>query len=67
VKVLVCGRGKGKRYFLGKVDNDKEEESLRAAFDRLAETMDNLTFDIKEVSNGTYESLEKGDMFADDL
>ena len=46
--------------------NEMEEEGLRIALDKLS-NVDGLKYDIKEVSNGTFESLEKGDISANEI
>ena len=64
MQVLICGRGNRKAYF-GKVDSKEEKESLERALKELGDTID--SYSIKDVSNGTVESLEKGEIFADEI
>lgn len=64
MQVLICGHGKRKAYF-GKVGSEEEKESLERALKELGDTID--SYSIKEVSNGTVESLEKGEIFADEV
>lgn len=65
MKVLICGKGRNRNY-IGKIVNEMEEEGLRIALDKLS-NIDGLKYDIKEVSNGTFESLEKGDISANEI
>ncbi len=64
MQVLICGHGKRKAYF-GKVGSKEEKESLERALKELGDIID--SYYIKDVSNGTVESLEKGEIFADEI
>ena len=64
MQVLICGHGKRKAYF-GKINSKEEKEALEKALKELGNIVD--SYYIKEVSNGTVESLEKGEIFADEV
>ena len=63
-KVLICGHGRNKKY-LGNITSADMEEGIMDAVAKIGKV--GADVEIINVSNGTLESLENGDITANDI
>lgn len=64
MKILIGGY-KSDMQYLGKLSDNTE--SIERVLDKVKEIGNDFDYDIKDVSNGTYESLEKGVITVDEI